>query len=107
MRTITAEIQAFIPDRYGHYTPYQMINEMKPEEALNCMMFYTNPISNWTKVGKATITVTFDEDDTIVNNMVDTLKAKKSKVLADAQVEANAIDQKIQSLLAIEQKVEA
>jgi len=34
--------------------------------------------------------------------MIDLLRAKKSKTLADAQVEANAIEQKIQSILAIE-----
>ena len=56
----------------------------------------------WVKVGIATVTVTFDDDNTITGNMIDLLMAKKSKTLADAQVEANAIEQKIQSLLAIE-----
>ena len=73
-----------------------------PDQAVSRVNLSADVPDGWVKVGTATVTVTFDDDNTITGNLIDSLNAKKSKTLADAQVEANAIEQKIQSLMAIE-----
>ena len=101
MRTITATVNASV---FGGYaTPDELIQQ-DPEQAVSRINLQSDVPDGWVKVGIATVTVTFDDDNTITGNMIDSLKAKKSKTLADAQVEANAIEQKIQSLMAIEYK---
>ena len=99
MRTITATVNASV---FGGYaTPDELIQQ-DPEQAVSRINLQSDVPDGWVKVGIATVTVTFDDDNTITGNMIDLLMAKKSKTLADAQVEANAIEQKMQSLLAIE-----
>ena len=101
MRTITATVNASV---FGGYaTPDELIQQ-DPEQAVSRINLQSDVPDGWVKVGTATVTVTFDDDNTITGNLIDSLNAKKSKTLADAQVEANAIEQKIQSLLAIEYK---
>lgn len=106
MRTITADVIAFLNEYQAeHHTPQSMLEE-KPEEAVGHMTFYSKLLDGWTKVGKATITVTFDDDNEIVGSMIAALKEEQKRVLADAEVKSNAIEAKIQSLLAIEYKPE-
>ena len=101
MRTITATVNASV---YGGYTTPDELMNTEPEQAISRINLSADIPDGWVKVGTATVTVTFDDDNTITGNLIDSLNAKKSKTLADAQVEANAIEQKIQSLLAIEYK---
>ena len=99
MRTITATVNASV---FGGYaTPDELIKQ-DPEQAVSRINLQSDVPDGWVKVGTATVTVTFDDDNTITGSLIETLKAKKAKTLADAQVEENAIEQKIQSLLAIE-----
>ena len=101
MRTISATVNASV--YVGYTTPDELIRQ-DPDQAVSRVNLSTDVPDGWVKVGTATVTVTFDDDNTITGNLIDSLNAKKSKTLADAQVEANAIEQKIQSLLAIEYK---
>ena len=99
MKTITATVNASV---FGGYaTPDELIQQ-DPDQAVSRINLQSDVPDGWVKVGTATVTVTFDDDNTITGNLIDSLNAKKSKTLADAQVEANAIEQKIQSLMAIE-----
>ena len=99
MRTITATVNASV---YGGYTTPEELIRQDPDQAVSSVNLSADVPDGWVKVGTATVTVTFDDDNKITGNLIDSLKAKKSKTLADAQVEANAIEQKIQSLMAIE-----
>ena len=99
MRTITATVNASV---YGGYTTPEELMNTEPEQAISRINLSADIPDGWVKVGTASVTVTFDDDSTITGNLIDSLNAKKSKTLADAQVEANAIEQKIQSLMAIE-----
>ena len=99
MRTITATVNASV---YGGYTTPDELISQDPDQAVSRVNLSADVPDGWVKIGTATVTVTFDDDKTITGNLIDSLKAKKSKTLADAQVEANAIEQKIQSLMAIE-----
>ena len=89
---------------YGGYTTPDELIRLDPYQAVSRINLSADVPDGWVKVGTATVTVTFDDDNTITGNLIDSLKEKKAKTLADAQVEANAIEQKIQSLLAIEYK---
>lgn len=100
MRTITGTITAFLTDTHKDLTPAMLI-AAKPETALSSISFYHRDIPGWTKIGTAEITVTFDDDDEIIGNMVESLKAEKQKLQADTQVAINKIDERIQSLLAL------
>lgn len=61
----------------------------------------TETDASWIKVGTAEVVVTLDDDDTVRENLVDSLRKEKSKVLAEAQAKATQIEDRIQSLLAI------
>ena len=98
MRTTTPTVHASV---YGGYTTPEELIRQDPDQAVSRVNLSADVPYGWVKVGTATVTVTFDDDNTITGNLIDSLKEKKSKTLADAQVEANAIEQKIQSLLAI------
>lgn len=101
MRTITATVNASV---YGGYTTPDELILQDPDQAVSRVNLSADVPYGWVKVGTATVTVTFDDDNTITGNLIDSLNEKKAKTLADAQVEANAIEQKIQSLMAIEYK---
>ena len=101
MRTITATVNASV---YGGYTTPEELIRQDPDQAVSRVNLSADVPDGWVKVGTAIVTVTFDDDNTITGNLIDSLKEKKAKTLADAQVEANAIEQKIQSLMAIEYK---
>jgi len=64
-------------------------------------------LPNCALVGEREVTVDVPDNFDPRPGMVDGLKQKKNKVLADAQMEATKIDGQIQQLLAIECKPEA
>jgi len=79
-----------------------------PEYLVNSMAFSSLDMSDhWTRIGEATITVDIQDEEIIKRGMVKTLQAERKRVLADAQVKVNAINAKIQNLLAIEHTPEA
>ena len=55
----------------------------------------------WTRVGTARVEVTLVGKDVMVENKIESLKAEKQKILADAQLKVTQIEEKIQNLLAI------
>lgn len=55
----------------------------------------------WTRIGRATVALEIDDDNTIRKSMVDALREQKKSVLAEAQREATRIEERIQNLLAI------
>lgn len=59
----------------------------------------------YTYLGDVTVTVPVPQVD-VRQRMLDALRDEKQKLLAEAQVKANQIDEKIQSLLALEHKAE-
>lgn len=72
-------------------------------EALNCVNFGPEGMDRygWTFIGMAEVSLDVQDDDTIRQNMVQALREQKKTVLAEAQLEATRIDEKIQNLLAI------
>jgi hypothetical protein len=77
----------------------------KPDERIGTTSFvYSDEdmtSQGWTVAGKAEITVTLVDRDTLVSNKVDSLRKELTKVRADAQVRANELEGQIQKLLAI------
>lgn len=108
MKTITGTLNAYVTD----YRMEKYLRELEAVKAgkgdenqlINAIEFTLTDMSSegWTKIGRAEITVTFDDDDTVRENLVASLKAQKAEVLATAQAEATRIEERIQSLLAIE-----
>lgn len=107
-RTFTTE--AFLTE-YAGVTP-QAIFKPDPDEAncrsvINGLSFYSKypdggVPSGWTRVGVATITVEFLADPAqMVASKVESLRRKKTDILADAQRKVAEIDDDIQRLLAI------
>lgn len=60
----------------------------------------------YTYLGDVTVTVPVPQVD-VRQRMVESLREEKKKLLAETQVKINAIDERIQSLLALEHKTEA
>ena len=55
----------------------------------------------WTRISEATITVEVPDENEIKLGIVESLKAERERVMADAQAKVNEIEEKIQNLLAI------
>ena len=101
MRTITGTILAAInPD----WLTTDELMKKSPEDALGCLSLYKTVLDGHTRVGTAQITVTIDDDKEIIGGMVDSLRAERKRVQANAEVALNRLDERIQSLLAIEYK---
>lgn len=64
--------------------------------------------SGWTEIGEATITVRLTVDqEQMVANKVESLRAQVSKIRAEAEFEAGRLEDQIQKLLAITYQPEA
>lgn len=99
MRTITGTIPAFIPNRF---ISVKDLLSRSPDDSLGSLAYFKKSLdTDWIACGTAQITVTFDDDEKVVAGMVDALKAEKQKIIADANVKAMQIDERIQSLLAL------
>jgi hypothetical protein len=101
MKTIKATTKAWLP---SHASPEDLLGNSV--HAVSAMTYsdYEMQRHGWTLVGDAEITVSLVDEDQIILNKVDSLRAEKDKIIADAQVKANAIEGQIQNLLAIEFK---
>lgn len=99
-RTITHTTQAWLP---SNKSP----NILSHSKAVEELLFYSPPhLEIWqelgyTLVGPATITVEIADKSAIYAAKVESLKAAKKQVLAEAQAKATAIEGEIQKLLAI------
>ena len=78
---------------------FSYISEDNLNEEGHLKPYWAN--EGYTLVGTAEVTVTFLDKNTMVNSHIASLKKQKSKVLAEAQVAANQIEEQIQSLLAL------
>jgi len=85
-------------------------NRLQTPEALEQVVTYYTPpgssIEYWesngyTLVGTATITVEIADESAIYAAKVESLKAAKTQILAEAQAKATAIEGEIQKLLSI------
>lgn len=99
-RTITHTTQAWLP---AFVNP----KRLHDNDAADSLTFYT-PLrlkawleGGYTFVGPATITVEIPDESSIYAAKVESLKAAKTQVLAEAQAQATAIEGEIQKLLAI------
>ena len=75
-----------------------------PKDAIGKLSFFIfsdTPPSGWSLAGDAEITVTLDNEKTLIANKVDALRRELQKVRADASVTETLIESKIQNLLAI------
>ena len=71
-----------------------------------CLVSEDTDLEHWLSdgyvyVGTAEVNIDAVDSKTLVENKVDTLKAERTKVLAEAQAKATAIEGQIQQLLAI------
>ena len=109
MNTFTQTVTAWIP---GHcsFTPSDFAAQ---KSGIAGALGYTeDPNSSmgehgWTKVGIAEITLHLIDNDQMVLNKIDALKAEAKKTRADAAVRCNEIENQIQNLLAITYTQEA
>ena len=62
--------------------------------------------SGWIKVGNASVTVEFLDNQSIINGRIDALHADERRVMAETEKKLTDIRGQIQSLLAIEHKPE-
>lgn len=88
---------------YGHHTPDSLMNN-PPAKTMEMMILGDRDVDGWVKMGSATVVIEFDDEDQVVLNMIESLKAKKRNVQASAEREINEIELEIQSLQAIEYK---
>jgi hypothetical protein len=101
MKTIKATTKAWLP---RHASPEDLLGDSVRAVSAMTYSYYEMQHHGWTLVGDAEITVSLVDEDQIILNKVDSLRAEKDKIIADAQVKANAIEGQIQNLLAIEFK---
>ena len=103
MRTLTAATKVFASE-YSGIGPKEL--ETWEDEQLADRLIYSNTegIDGWTQIGTATVSVELLESEQVIACAVESLKAELQKTLADAEVKANMIREKIQNLLCLENK---
>src|SRR5690554_7968745 len=105
---ITATLNAYIDTNSYSSTQFSdaMLkgNEAEAIDALSIMNYEFIDHDTYVKVGNAHITVEFDGDprNEILQRSVEALRRKRDEILAEAQRQATMIDEKINSLLAID-----
>jgi hypothetical protein len=99
MTTITSKTKAWIS---VHGSPDALFGDDK-SAAVDELSFSQLDMKSagWTYVGEATITVDVPDQDALIGNKVESLRAEKQKVLAEAQAKATQLEGQIQKLLAI------
>ena len=98
---ITSTTTAWLPE-YRQQQLHNAIQKNDHDSILDSLVFSNIDMSQeWTRIGEATITDDVPDENEIKLAMVESLKAERERVLADAQVKANEIEEKIQNLLAI------
>lgn len=104
-KTITGTIGAYLMSAF--YGPEDLTRGDKA--ALGVMSFFSHDYKggDYVKVGTATITVELISQDEMLGNQIDSLKAEKTKLMAEHQKALTSIDSKIQQLLAITMTEEA
>ena len=103
MRTLTAETKVFASE-YSGIGPKELVEWT--DEQLADRMIYSRAgyMDGWTQNGTATVSVELLESEQVIACAVESLKAELQKTLADAEVKANMIREKIQNLLCLENK---
>ena len=85
-------------------TPYNTLTaeQLRDEKCIRSLQYTEhNMAPEWIKVGTAEITVTLATAADITNSAITALRAEQQTIRADAEVKAQQIEQRIQSLLAI------
>lgn len=103
MRTLTAETKVFASE-YSGIGPKELV-EWTDEQLADRMIYSrSGNMDGWTQIGTATVSVELLESEQVIACAVEGLKAELQKTLADAEVKANMIREKIQNLLCLENK---
>ena len=90
-------------------TPYNTLNadQLRDPKCVQQLSYsHHNMAPEWVKVGTAEITVTLETDANITNGAITALRAEQQQVRADAEMKAQQIERRIQTLLAITMDVE-
>ena len=98
MTQITATIDAWINPAYQSLDELLKRND---EGALSAMCFYHRDMPGFAKVGTATITFTSIDDDEIRAGMIAGMKDEISRIRAESTLKINAIEERLQQLLAL------
>jgi hypothetical protein len=103
MRTLTATTKVFASE-YSGIGPKELV-EWTDEQLADRMIYSrSGNMDGWTQIGTATVSVELLESEQVIACAVESLKAELQKTLADAEVKANMIREKIQNLLCLENK---
>ena len=100
MNTITGKVNAYMT-KYSCIRPEDF---KTPTAALITALQYTTPNNipdGWTLVGEATVTLELIDQDAIVSNKVESLRAELQQHRADAHVAQKHLEDQISKLLAI------
>lgn len=103
-KTFTGTTRAWLAGYDSMHELNSRIDSGATERAVGLIQFSNHDMSDhgWTNIGTASITVTLDDADTIVSNQVAVLQQELQKARAESFMREQAITDKINSLLAIE-----
>jgi len=102
MATIKGKVGAWLTD--GTQAGFIEGRSLNDENAMIAAVRFLNvdmTSMGWTRIGSADVTLEIDNDDTIRQNMIESLREQKKSILAKAHSEATTIEERIQNLLAI------
>lgn len=103
--TLNAYIDTDFPSSIANFA--NSIKSGQDRKALDALVYTIHDfsdISSYAKVGQAKIEIEIDENcrDDLTKSAIESLRVRREEILADAQRQANEIEARIQSLLAIE-----
>ena len=100
---IPKEIRATVPAWFASSFSGPDDLQRKPDEAVTSVTFCTSDMTQcgWSRAGEAEIILRPLGEQQLLESKVESLRAQKTKVPAEAQAEATEIEGQIQQLLAI------
>jgi len=107
-RTVTGKLKAWLPDHASH-RDMEALRGNDGDRIADVLAYTKHDMKSigYTLIGEAEITVHIVDEQAIVENKVESLRAEKQKVLAEATNNATEIERQIQTLLAITYEPEA
>lgn len=102
----SVKVPVWITNDYLSPDQLQLMTQEELASELKCYSKNDMTQVGWVKAGYATISITLEDMEGLVENKIQALKAEKKKAEADHYVRMSQFDDKINNLLAITYKPE-
>lgn len=104
MRTFTYTAPVYLTNTTTFGLKPEHMESRSDEELAKQLQISLYHVKEWTRVGSAEVTITLDDGDKLIQQRVESLRARRESILQEANLQAAQINNELNSLLALENK---